>query len=165
MHVCVNWNRGRYCFFVQQSPNFEWYLRPFGSQKYMPDCRKSHLIFQNFLGEAFQTNRRRFAPLPVPPFQNSWIRPCYLLVSLWVEDYESLHPAVKTSDTLVNRQTQKKTDWVQTVYFVSTRMQCTRAAIAVTTWLSVCVPVCCVCLFDILQPIDWVDHDATFIRL
>jgi len=27
-------------------------LRPFWSQKYMPDCRKSHLIFQNFLGKA-----------------------------------------------------------------------------------------------------------------
>jgi len=39
-------------FFVQQKPNSEWYSRPFLSQKYMPDCRKSHLIFQNFLGEA-----------------------------------------------------------------------------------------------------------------
>jgi len=35
------------------------YPRPFWSQKYMPDCRKSHLIFQNFLGEAPQTPRRR----------------------------------------------------------------------------------------------------------
>jgi len=46
-------------FFVQQRPNSEWYPRPFWSQKYMPDCRKSHLIFQNFLGEAPQTPRRR----------------------------------------------------------------------------------------------------------
>jgi len=37
-------------FFVLQRPHFEWYPRPFWSQKYMPDCRKSHLIFQNFLG-------------------------------------------------------------------------------------------------------------------
>jgi len=54
----------------------------------MPDCRKSHLIFQNFLGESPQTPRRRsrlrrsvrgFAPLPGPPFQNSWIRPWFEL--------------------------------------------------------------------------------------
>jgi len=41
----------------------------------MPDCRKSHLIFQNFLGETPQIPRRRsrlrrsvrgFAPLPGP---------------------------------------------------------------------------------------------------
>jgi len=38
--------------FCSARHNFEWYSRPFWSQKYMPDCRKSHLIFQNFLGEA-----------------------------------------------------------------------------------------------------------------
>jgi len=43
-------------FFVQQRPNFEWYPRRFWSQKYMPDCRKSHLFFfKIFLGEAPQT--------------------------------------------------------------------------------------------------------------
>jgi len=37
-------------FFVLQRPHFEWYPRSFWSQKYMPDCRKSHLILQNFPG-------------------------------------------------------------------------------------------------------------------
>jgi len=41
-------NRGRYCFLFCKSPIL--ILRP--TQKYMPDCRKSHLIFQNFLVEA-----------------------------------------------------------------------------------------------------------------
>jgi len=58
--MCVNRNRGRYCFFfVHQRPNFEWYPRPCWSQKYMPDWRKSHLIFKNFLGEAPRPPRQR----------------------------------------------------------------------------------------------------------
>jgi len=77
MYACVCKSKSwPLLFFVPQRPNFEWYPRPFWSQKYTPDCRKSHLIFQNFMGEAPQTSRsvRGFAPLP-PPFQNSWIRP------------------------------------------------------------------------------------------
>jgi len=64
-------NRGCYCFFVLQRPNFEWYPRPFWSQKHMPDCRKSHLIFQNFLGEAPRPPPALgtgFHPLTGPPF-------------------------------------------------------------------------------------------------
>jgi len=70
-------------FFVQQRPHFEWYPRPFWSQKYMPDCRKSHLIFQNFLGMppdpltalASSALGSGLRPLTVSPFQNSWICP------------------------------------------------------------------------------------------
>jgi len=70
-------------FFVLQRSNFERYLTPFWSQIYMPDCRKSHLIFQNFLGEAprplagGRAFGARFGASPPyrPPFQNSWIRP------------------------------------------------------------------------------------------
>jgi len=73
----IGWfrNRGRYCFFVLQRPNFEWYPTPIWSQKYMPDCRKSRLIFFKFSGGGPQTPRRRsrlrrsfrgFAPLQGP---------------------------------------------------------------------------------------------------
>jgi len=55
-------------FFVLQRPNFEWYLSLFWSQKYMPDCRKSHLIFQNFLGRPPPALGSGFAPLSGPPF-------------------------------------------------------------------------------------------------
>jgi len=48
--VCVCESKSwRLLFFVLQRPNFEWYPRPFWPQKYMPDCRKSHIIFQKFL--------------------------------------------------------------------------------------------------------------------
>jgi len=55
----------------------------------MPDCRKSHLIFQNFLGEAHRppAGARAYGaqfgaspPYRVPSLQNSWIRPCSLHV-------------------------------------------------------------------------------------
>jgi len=63
-------------FFVLQSPYSEWYPRPFWSQKCMPDCRKSHLIFQNFLGRppgqtpalAPSALGSRLHPLTGPPF-------------------------------------------------------------------------------------------------
>jgi len=82
-------NRGRYCFFVLQRPNFEWYPRPFWSQKCMPDCRKSHLIFFKFSGggprpaagaSAFGARFGASPPIRAPSLQNSWIRPCYLLI-------------------------------------------------------------------------------------
>jgi len=47
-------------------------------------------FFKNFVGEAPQIPRRRsvrgFAPLPGPPFQNFWIRPCF-----WSQDGHSNH--------------------------------------------------------------------------
>jgi len=59
-------------FFVLQRPHFELYPRPFWSQKYMTECRKSHLIFQNFLGRPPAGGRTfaRIAPAPLyrPPF-------------------------------------------------------------------------------------------------
>jgi len=58
-------------FFVLQRPNFELYPRPFWSQKYMPDCRWC-------LPRKFWRSVRGFAPLPGPPFQNSWIRPYFV---------------------------------------------------------------------------------------
>jgi len=70
--------------FVLQRTHFEWYPRLFWSPKYMPDCRKSHLIFQNFLGSSTRPTAgarafgARFGASPpywAPPFQNSWIRP------------------------------------------------------------------------------------------
>jgi len=52
MRVCVCESKSwPLPFFVQQRPNFEWYpyyLRPFWSQKNMPDCRKMHLFFSKF---------------------------------------------------------------------------------------------------------------------
>jgi len=57
-------------FFVLQRPNFEWYPRPFWSQKYTPDCRKSHLIFQNYLGRP-----RDFPPALAPSTFGSGLRP------------------------------------------------------------------------------------------
>jgi len=45
----------------------------------MSDCRKSHLIFQNFLGETPRppAGARVFGARfgASPPYQNSWIRP------------------------------------------------------------------------------------------
>jgi len=72
--------------FVQQRPNFDCYPRPFWSQKYMPDCRKSHLIFQNFSGEAprrrssLQRSVRGFPSLPGPPSKIPGSTPVYVLV-------------------------------------------------------------------------------------
>jgi len=52
----------------------------------MPDCRKSHLIFQKFSGRGPQTHRRRSRlrrpvgaspPYRASPFHNFWIRPWY----------------------------------------------------------------------------------------
>jgi len=67
--------------FVLQWSNFEWYPRPFWSQKYIPDCRRSHLIFQNFLGRppdpppglapsALGSGLRPFTGPPFPKFQD-----------------------------------------------------------------------------------------------
>jgi len=62
----------------------------------MPNCMKSHLVFLNFLGEAPQTHHWRsrfrrsvwgFAPLPGPPFQNSWMHPCRWLSFLSLAAY------------------------------------------------------------------------------
>jgi len=89
MRVCVNRNRGHYCFFCSAKAQFWMISEAFWSQKYMPDCRKSHLIFQNFLGEAPQTSRRRshlrrsvrgFVPLPGPPFPKFLDPPLIILV-------------------------------------------------------------------------------------
>jgi len=78
--VCVNRNRGRYCFLFCKCPILN-DIRGHSDPKYMPDCRKSHLIFQNSLGRppdpppALGSGLR---PFTGPPFQNSWIRPCTL---------------------------------------------------------------------------------------
>jgi len=65
------------------------YPTPFWSQKYMPDCRKSHLIFENFLGEAprLPAGAQAFgawfgASTPYrPPFQNPGSAPVTWLLS------------------------------------------------------------------------------------
>jgi len=52
MRACVNRNRGRYWFLFCKGPILNDIRGHSDPKKYMPDCRKSHLIFQNFLGEA-----------------------------------------------------------------------------------------------------------------
>jgi len=72
VYACVWIEIGVTTGFVLQRPYFEWYPRPSWSQKYMPDCRKSHLIFQNFLGRpppAFAPSAlgSGLRPLTAPP--------------------------------------------------------------------------------------------------
>jgi len=62
-------NRGRYCFLFCKGPILN-DIRRHSDPKNICQNRKSHLIFQNFLGEAQDPRRRSvrgFAPLP-PPF-------------------------------------------------------------------------------------------------
>jgi len=70
-------NRGRYCLLFCKGPIL--IQRPFWSPKYMPDCRKLHLIFQkNFWGKPPDPPPALGSglhPLTGPPFQNSWICP------------------------------------------------------------------------------------------
>jgi len=62
-------NRGRYSFLFCKGPIL--IPRPFWSQKYMPDCRKSHLIFFKFSGGGPQT----LPPALSPSAIGSGLRP------------------------------------------------------------------------------------------
>jgi len=64
MRVCVNRNRGRHCFLFCKGPILN-DIRGRSDPKNMPDCRKSHLIFQNFVGR----------PPDPPPALGSGLRP------------------------------------------------------------------------------------------
>jgi len=126
-------NRGRYCFFVLKRPNFEWYPRPFWSQKYMPDCRKSQLIFQNFLGEAPTRALALLAlcsglcPLTGPPFPK-FLDPPLLAASILLLST----PAVMKA-TLVQWSTWQESIFVLTVgpvgFFLARWFSWERAAV------------------------------------
>jgi len=67
MRVCVNRNRGRYCFLFCKGPILNDIRGHSDPKKYMPDCRKSHLLFQKFLGRPRRRSRPRRSVGALPP--------------------------------------------------------------------------------------------------
>jgi len=103
MYACVCESKSwPLLFFVLQRHHFEWYPRPFWSQKYMPDCKKSHLIFQNFLGRP--PAGARFGASPpyrAPPFQNCWICRCVWTLTFFLQSVSMFRKHKRRSDAIV----------------------------------------------------------------